>query len=251
MSSFVEIIQQLRTDKKSFDANLSKLESLGGSSNKALLRELIQDARQLHEGSVVLSYILFDSQNKESEQLDIELQNQEPLEKSSSKLSHDNYGVLQYSDDEEIEEALNEALDFTQQVNIKTEEVLSEIRDDIPTQEEVVGQLEDEISSLITATTSSVYEHQEEEDNSLAAKLARKKIDNLNNAIGINEKFLFTNELFDGNTEQFLKTIDELNNCVSLTEATEKLIAVAQKRSWILEEEPYQKLQSLLSRKYQ
>ena len=58
MSSFLEIIQQLRADKKSFDANLSKLESLGGSSNKALLRELIQDARQLHEGSVVLLYIL-------------------------------------------------------------------------------------------------------------------------------------------------------------------------------------------------
>ena len=37
-----------------------------------------------------------------------------------------------------------------------------------------------------------------------------KKIDDLNAAIGINEKFLFTNELFDGNTEQFLKTIEVL-----------------------------------------
>ena len=85
----------------------------------------------------------------------------------------------------------------------------------------------------------------------MAAKLARKKIENLNSAIGINEKFLFTNELFDGNTEHFLKTIEELNNCVSLTEATDKLIEVAQKRSWIVDEEPYQRLQSLLSRKYQ
>ena len=53
------------------------------------------------------------------------------------------------------------------------------------------------------------------------------------------------------NTEQFLKTIEALNDCVSLTEATDKLIAVAQKRSWIVDEEPYQKLQLLLSRKYQ
>ena len=81
--------------------------------------------------------------------------------------------------------------------------------------------------------------------------LGNGKIENLNSAIGINEKFLFTNELFEGNTEQFLKTIDDLNNCVSLSEAKDKLTAIAQKRSWELEEEPYQKLELLLSRKYQ
>ena len=88
-------------------------------------------------------------------------------------------------------------------------------------------------------------------DNTNGQVVISGKIDDLNAAIGINEKFLFTNELFDGNTEQFLKTIEVLNDCVSLTEATDKLIAVAQKRSWIVDEEPYQKLQLLLSRKYQ
>lgn len=249
MSSVLEIIQQLRTNQKAFNANLTKIEDLGNRVNKSLLRELIQDARELHEGSVILSYILFHEQNQKSEQLEIPLK--EPLQDDSSNSSHNN-GISKSGDDHEIEATLNEALDFSQQKNTKTEEVLTEMEDEIPTQEKIVEQLEDEIASVISAnSSSSIYEHQEEEDNSLAAKLARKKIDDLNAAIGINEKFLFTNELFDGNTEQFLKTIEALNDCVSLTEATDKLIAVAQKRSWIVDEEPYQKLQLLLSRKYQ
>ena len=241
MSSFLEIIQQLKTNQKVFNANLAKIESLGGSVNKSLLRELIQDARELHEGSVILSYILFDEQNKKSEQLEIQLQEKEPLPKVSNSVEVEH----------EVEDAVNEALEFTQEEKTKTEKDTQTI-DDIPSQEEIVEQLESEIASAISSNSSSlIYNPQEEEDNSLAAKLARKKIENLNSAIGINEKFLFTNELFDGNTEQFLKTIEELNNCVSLTEATDKLIEVAQKRSWIVDEEPYQKLQSLLSRKYQ
>lgn len=241
MSSFLEVIQQLKTNQEAINANLAKIESLGGSVNKSLLRELIQDARELHEGSVILSYILFDEQNKKSEQLEIQLQEKEPLPEVSNSVE----------DEHEVEDGVNEALELTQEEKTKTEKDTQTI-DDIPSQEEIVEQLESEIASAISLNSSGLlYDSQEEEDNSLAAKLARKKIENLNSAIGINEKFLFTNELFDGNTEHFLKTIEELNNCVSLTEATDKLIEVAQKRSWIVDEEPYQKLQSLLSRKYQ
>ena len=241
MSSFLEVIQQLKTNQEAINANLAKIESIGGSVNKSLLRELIQDARELHEGSVILSYILFDEQNKKSEQLEIQLQEKEPLPQVSNSVESEH----------EVEDGVNEALEFTQEEKTKTEKDTQTI-DDIPSQEEIVEQLENEIASAISSNSSGLlYDSQEEEDNSLAAKLARKKIENLNSAIGINEKFLFTNELFDGNTEHFLKTIEELNNCVSLTEATDKLIEVAQKRSWIVDEEPYQKLQSLLSRKYQ
>ena len=241
MSNFLEVIQQLKTNQEALNSNLAKIESLDRAVNKSLLRELIQDARELHEGSVILSYILFDEQNKKSEQSEIQLQEKEPIpEVTNSGLG-----------EQEIEEAFNEAMDFSRQDKTKIEKDSTQILDDIPTQEEIVEQLENEISSAISSSSSGlIYEHQDE-DNSLAAKLARKKIENLNSAIGINEKFLFTNELFDGNTEQFLKTIEELNNCVSLNEATDKLIEFAQKRSWIVDEEPYQKLQSLLSRKYQ
>ena len=73
MSSFLEIIQQLKTNQKVFNTNLAKIESLGRAVDKSLLRELIQDARELHEDSVILSYILSYEQNQNSQQLEIQL----------------------------------------------------------------------------------------------------------------------------------------------------------------------------------
>jgi len=242
MSSLLEIIQQLRDNQTTFDAKLARLESLGGNVNKSLLRDLIQDARELHEGSVILSYLLFDDQARKSKQLQIKLQEKELLSDDSKKSN---------TESDELAKNPIEKENLKKSENLNSD-YLNHVQNEVPTQEEIVDKLEDEISSIISESSSSLpFRNQEEEDNSLAAKLARKKIENLSNGIGINEKFLFTNELFEGNTEHFLTTIEELNNCVSFTEANKKLLAVAQKRSWILEEEPYLKLQSLLSRKYQ
>jgi hypothetical protein len=240
MSSLLQIIGQLRDNQTTFNTKLARVESLGRNVNKALLRDLIQDARELHEGSVILSYLLFDEYTKKSEQA--QLQEKTALPKDVESITTETYGV----DENSVQkETLKKSEDLNSQY-------LNPTNSEIPTHEEIVDNLEDEILSFISDSSSNpLFLNQEEEDNSLAAKLARKKIQNLSNGIGINEKFLFTNELFDGNTEHFLKTIDELDNCVSLTEANKKLLDVAQKRSWILEEEPYLKLQSLLSRKYQ
>lgn len=287
MSNLSEIIQQLKSNQEAFNSKLAKVEDLGSSVSKSVLRDLIQDARELHEGTVVLSYILFNEEESKGEQLEI------PLNETTSSPSQEKVEEFEegngFTEEEELMDALDEAIGFTQK-EIQTESMVSEIanviekvesdlevqeeeieevvnepqiipveneekeelaEEDIPSQEELTASLESDISSVISMHSNNPVASEEEEDNSLAAKLARKKIENLSSAIGINEKFLFTNELFDGNTEQFLKTIDDLNNCVSLSEAKDKLTTVAQKRSWEKEEEPYQKLELLLSRKYQ
>ncbi len=276
MSNLSEFIQQLKSNQEAFNSKLAKVEDLGANVSKSVLRDLIQDARELHEGTVVLSYILFNEETPaETEQLEIKLETEvssfdsaQPFDSAQDDATNDEVEV---SEEEQLMDALDEALEYTQQ-EIATENLVSDIaeeiseieaeveevaepkvEDDIPTQEELTGQLEDEISSVISSFSASPDPKiiEEQEDNSLAAKLAKQRIENLNSAIGINEKFLFTNELFDGNTEQFLQTIDDLNNCSTLEEANTKLSTVAAKRNWEVEEEPYQKLQSLLSRKYQ
>ena len=240
MSSLLQIIRKLRDNQTIFKTKLARLETLGKDVNKSLLNDLVQHARELHEGSVILSHVFFEENTKKSEH--IQIREKKNLSADFKSLNTDVCDVDQDS-------LKNETLKKSVGLNSKH---LNDTENKIPTQEEIVDKLEDEISSLILDRSSSpIYPNQEEEDNSLAAKLARKKIENLSNGIGINEKFLFTNELFDGNTGQFSKMIDELNNCVSLTEANKMLLDVAQKRSWILEDEPYLKLKSLLSRKFQ
>lgn len=295
MSNLSEIIEQLKSNQEAFNSKLAKVEDLGTNVSKSVLRDLIQDAREIHEGTVVLSYVLFNEEAQESEQLEIPLE-ENPLPNIEVVAPATEPEIEANSEEAELMDALDQAIEFTHQeikeANV-TPEIVSEINEvkaiieeeeeealfvtmpennveveapepvvepvaeqmenveEISTQDELTASLESDISSVISMHSNTPVAEEVEEDNSLAAKLARKKIENLNSAIGINEKFLFTNELFDGNTEQFLKTIDDLNNCATLSEANDKLSAVAQKRSWELEEEPFQKLQSLLTRKYQ
>ena len=290
MSNLSEFIKQLKSNQEAFNSKLVKAEKLGASVSKSLLRDLIQDARELHEGTVVLSYILFNEEESKVEQLKIPLTETEFLVSAEKKGELLEGGDV-FTEEEELIGALEDALEFTQK-DIQTENMVSDITDiieevesdmeeeiqkiscdpdknldskvlninveepildnDLPSQEETIANLESDVSAVISRHShNSISLPEEEEDNSLAAKLARKKIENLNNAIGINEKFLFTNELFNGNTEQFLKTIEDLNNCVSLSEAKQKLSSVAQKRSWEVKEDTFQKLEILLSRKYQ
>lgn len=56
-------------------------------------------------------------------------------------------------------------------------------------------------------------------ENSLADKLKQNKIKDLKQAIGINEKFLFINELFEGNLNDYNNAIAQLNSLSSKTEA--------------------------------
>ena len=285
MSNFSEIISQLRNNQEAFEAKLSKVEDLGANVSETVLRDLIQNSRELHEGTVILSYVVFNESNNTGEQLEIPL---ELAEKESSLPKQESV-----SEEEELMNALDQALEHTEKdveksqissefishikevreiINeeegegLAEEEVAEEamvteseiieetkvsVEEEPPSQEQLTDVLEDEILSMISMHSSIASSEVDDEDNSLAAKLAKTKIENLNSVIGINEKFLFTNELFDGNTEQFLKTISDLNNCESISEANSKLAGISTKRNWNQEEEPFQKFQLLLHRKYQ
>ncbi len=285
MSNFSEIISQLRNNQEAFEAKLSKVEDLGANVSETVLRDLIQNSRELHEGTVILSYVVFNESNNTGEQLEI------PLELAEKEYSLPKQESV--SEEEELMNALDQALEHTEKdveksqissefishikevreiINeeegegLAEEEVAEEamlteseiieetkvsVEEESPSQEQLTDVLEDEILSMISMHSSIASSEVDDEDNSLAAKLAKTKIENLNSVIGINEKFLFTNELFDGNTEQFLKTISDLNNCESISEANSKLAGISTKRNWNQEEEPFQKFQLLLHRKYQ
>lgn len=57
------------------------------------------------------------------------------------------------------------------------------------------------------------------EDNTLNTRLQKQPIHDLRRAIGLNERFLYTNELFNGNMEAFNLAINELNHISSLEDA--------------------------------
>ena len=58
-----------------------------------------------------------------------------------------------------------------------------------------------------------------EQDETLAEKLQKEPITDLKSAIGLNDKILFTNELFGGSAADYEQAIDHLNSLDSLQAA--------------------------------
>lgn len=66
-------------------------------------------------------------------------------------------------------------------------------------------------------TVADKYE--DKKDNSLAAKMQNDCVSDIRTVIGINDKFLFINEIFKGETTAYNKAIDKLNTLSNYHEA--------------------------------
>ena len=91
----------------------------------------------------------------------------------------------------------------------------------------------------------------EKMDYSLAAKLQQNPVHDLKSAIGINDKFLFVNELFGGSMEKYNKSIENLNDLKTLNGAMIYLNELKIELQWNSSNEAYQKLKDLVSRKFE
>lgn len=89
------------------------------------------------------------------------------------------------------------------------------------------------------------------EDHSLAAKLQQAPGRDLKSVIGINDKFLFVNELFGGSMEKYNKSIENLNDLKTLNGAMIYLNELKIELQWNSSNEAYLKLKDLVSRKFE
>ena len=88
-------------------------------------------------------------------------------------------------------------------------------------------------------------------DKSIAAKLQKNPIKDLKAAIGINEKFKFINELFEGNLQKYTDGISKLNEFSNLDDAIAFLTFLKKEFSWGNDNAAYLELTELISRRYQ
>lgn len=117
--------------------------------------------------------------------------------------------------------------------------------------ESVSGFFEHDDAEFELATPEVLGEKMMGEDNSLAAKLQQNPIRDLKSVIGINDKFLFVNELFGGSMEKYNKSIDNLNDLKTLNGALIYLNELKIELQWNSSNEAYQKLKELVSRKFE
>jgi len=87
-------------------------------------------------------------------------------------------------------------------------------------------------------------------DKSISSRMQRNAIKDLKAAIGINEKFLFINELFKGNMKEYNDSIFKLNEYKSLEEAVQFLDELKEKHKWDSDMVAYLTLNDFVERKH-
>jgi len=90
----------------------------------------------------------------------------------------------------------------------------------------------------------------EAREKTFGPKIPSTRIDNLKAAININDKFMFINELFEGNLREYNETIETLNGFINLNQAAEFLDLVKRKNFWDTGSAAFKKLKELVERKF-
>jgi len=88
------------------------------------------------------------------------------------------------------------------------------------------------------------------EEQSIADKMQKLHISNIREAIGINEKFLFINELFNGDLGRYNKILDDINDLPTKQGVDTYLFELKIQFQWADDSEAYVKLKELLERKF-
>ena len=153
-------------------------------------------------------------------------------------------------------------IDVIQEVEPETTETVKQqepIKEDVPTQESikitppVVTDRPTTSSNISQKSANSINDKHihSSEPNSLGDKLGRTPISDLKKAIGINQKFLFINELFQQNADEYNASVDFINKADSLDDAqiyiNSKLIS---RYNWDLENKHVENFMELVERKF-
>ena len=87
-------------------------------------------------------------------------------------------------------------------------------------------------------------------ERSFSPKIPSANIENLKTAITINDKFMFINELFDGNLRDYNETIEALNGFNTISQAADYLDLMRKKNFWNTGSVAFRKLKELVERRF-
>lgn len=154
-------------------------------------------------------------------------------------------------DNESEKEAIKESETISD--IIYTNQIVEEIVDMQDTEPSLSEEhiIKDNTETEQTETHEVLGEVIAQEDNSLATSLQHKPIEDIKQAIGINDKYLLVNELFAGSMEKYNRSIDNLNDLKTLDGALIYLNELKIELQWNSSNEAYKKLNNLVRRKFE
>lgn len=252
------------------------------SESKAIpmleLSAILSKMTRLKESTIILKYLLAKKQHHEDDEFgpnrlsipDIIHPQMNPAKQSNVQESYtevdDVSGELEEGEELMVEvEVDEEEIQSIDTENVEEEEKDTIDSDDADSQEEtedVVSQfteqtedltdLLDQLEEQDMSQQQDVNEqYSEMEDKSLSDQLQKQPIPDLMSSIGLNERYLYANELFEGEMEEFKSALDQLNQFDTFAEAKTFFNSqLLDQRNWEEDNQLVRALYSLIERRY-
>lgn len=122
------------------------------------------------------------------------------------------------------------------------------------TEKKIVQKKEDKatkVSNDLFESQLSIGEKlQAQQEPAVVDKFKDHQIKDIKSAIGINEKFLFINELFDGNLNKYNQSLEKLDLAEHKIQANQILQELEQELSWDKESDALKQLLTFIDRRY-
>ncbi len=107
------------------------------------------------------------------------------------------------------------------------------------------------VNDQFTKKVVSLNDKLQKVQTTLADQHQQKKVENLKESLTLNQKFMFVNELYAGNSEEFSKVMEKIDQCKSYNEALGVLERDSSNRtSWDMESEAVRELLEMVSRRF-
>jgi len=145
---------------------------------------------------------------------------------------------------EEVEPSIPEVSHSQDDINEEFEPVEEEFDSDSEAQN-INQQYKEDIKTL-----NQRYEEQEKAE-TVAAALETKSLSNLKNNININQRYMFVNDLFEGNDKDYEVAMDEVENCDSFDSSVELLVQnYAKKYTWDMNADEVKELLKVIFKRF-
>lgn len=119
-------------------------------------------------------------------------------------------------------------------------------------EDEVEVEVEDEVEVKVKEGSKSINQMAKEKslEKTIGENIRSNSIDSLKKHIGINDKFQFINELFNGKMKTYNEAIEILDKMTEMTEAHSYLKTFQDKFSWDVESPVYEQFMVYIMRRF-
>jgi hypothetical protein len=129
----------------------------------------------------------------------------------------------------------------------ETPSVLRYLNEEMPKNQDVSKKLVGERYEQQKSIFDNISTSTKQED--ISNRFKNNHID-LRNSIGVNEKFMFINDLFSGNLKEYTDFIQKLNDSESSIKANQMLESITQEKKWVTNSLSYTTLKEIMHKKF-